>query len=172
MASGAMTTAGPSRGRMAGLALAVLFSVIFGIFLSASVLAEHVQSDVGDFSNELASTAYSVGIAGSLAALITWWLQGLVASRAIWFRFVFAVIMLTVLFLVSGGVLTVLHEYLPIPGKVGPTFQFTGAQDFYITMVQGINAFTQLFLAPLRIAILALLPAGALYITMFGPRRD
>ena len=168
----AVATAGHGRGRLAGLVLAVLFSVIYGIFLSGGLLTEHMQMGGGELTDDIANTAYTVGIAGSLAALLTWWLQGLVATRAIGFRFVFAFIMLTVLFLVVGGVLTVMHEYLPFPGKVGPTYQFTGAQDFYITMVQGINAFAQLFLSPLRLSILALLPAGALYITMFGPRRD
>ena len=168
----AVATAGHERGRLAGLVLALLFSVIYGIFLSGGLMTEHMQLGDGTLTDNVASMAYAVGIAGSVAALLTWWLQGLVATRPIGFRFVFAFIMLTVLFLVVGGVLTVMHEYLPLPGKIGPTYQFAGAQDFYITMVQGINAFTQLFLTPLRLSILALLPAGALYITMFGPRRD
>ncbi len=168
----ATTATEHNRGVVAGLVLAILFSVIYGIFLSGGLMTEHIQLGGGELTNDVASTAYTVGIAGSVAALLTWWLQSLVASRPIGFRFVFAFIMLTVLFLVVGGTLTVMHEYLPLPGKIGPTYQFTGAQDFYITMVQGVNAFAQLFLEPLRLSILALLPAGALYITMFGPRRD
>lgn len=168
----AAAAAGHSRGRIAGLALALLFSIIYGLFLSGGLMTEHIQLGGGELTDEISNTAYTVGIAGSVAALLTWWFQGLVAGRSIPFRFAFAFITLSVLFLVVGGVLTVMHEYLPLPGKIGPTYQFNGAQDFYITMVQGINAFAQLFLTPLRLSILALLPAGALYITMFGPRRD
>lgn len=171
MADGAIASGG-ARSMAAGLVLAVLFSLIYGIILSGGLMAEHIQLGGGELTNDVASTAYAVGIAGSIAALLTWWLQSLVAGRPAIFRFVFAFITLTVLFLVAGGVLTVMHEYLPLPGKIGPTYQFAGAQDFYITMVQAVNAFTQLFLSPLRVSILALLPAGALYITMFGPRRD
>lgn len=168
----AVATAGHGRGRVAGLVLAVLFSVIYGIILSGGLMTEHMQMGGGTLTDEIANTAYVVGIAGSVAALLTWWFQGLVSSRPIAFRFVFAFITLAVLFLVVGGIITVMHEYLPLPGKIGPTYQFAGAQDFYITIVQGINAFISLFLNPLRLSILALLPAGALYITMFGPRRD
>lgn len=172
MANSAAASAGHGRGKVAGLVLALLFSVIYGIFLSGGLMTEHIQLGGGQLSDEVANTAYTVGISGSIAALLTWWLQVLVAGRPVAFRFVFAFLTLAVLFLVVGGILTVMHDYLPFPGKVGATYQFSGAQDFYITLVQGINAFTQLFLSPLRLSILGLLPAGALYITMFGPRRD
>ena len=172
MANSAAATAGHGRGKIAGLVLAILFSVIYGIFLSGALMTEHIQMGGGELTDDVANTAYAVGISGSIAALLTWWFQILVASRPILFRFVFAFLTLTVLFLVVGGALTLAHEYLPLPGKIGPTYQFSGAQDFYISHVQGINAFTSLFLSPLRLSILGLLPAGALYITMFGPRRD
>ena len=172
MANSAVASGAGSRTVVAGLVLAILFSLIYGLFLSGGLITEHIQFGGGELTDDVASTAYAVGIAGSIAALLTWWFQGLVAGRPALFRFVLAFITLSVLFLVAGGVLTVMHEYLPFPGKIGPTYQFAGAQDFYITMVQAINAFTQLFLNPLRISILALLPAGALYITMFGPQHD
>ena len=132
MANSAAATAGHGRGRIAGLVLAVLFSIIYGIFLSGALMTEHIQLGNGELTDDIANTAYAVGISGSIAALLTWWLQVLVASRPVFFRFVFAFLTLTVLFLVVGGSLTLMHEYLPLPGKFGPTYQFTGAQDFYI----------------------------------------
>lgn len=172
MANSAAVAGGHGRGKVAGLVLAILFSVIYGIFLSGALMTEHIQLGGGELTDDVANTAYAVGISGSIAALLTWWFQILVAGRPIIFRFVFAFLTLTVLFLVVGGILNVMHEYVPLPGKFGPTYKFEGAQDFYITMVQGINSFASLFLSPLRLSILGMLPAGALYITMFGPRRD
>ena len=84
----------------------------------------------------------------------------------------FALIMMTMIFLAAGGVLTVASNYLQYPGKIGPTFSFIDAQDLYVTIINGMLAFSNFFLEPARLAILALLPAGAAFIAMFGPRYD
>ena len=154
-----------------GFVLALLFSVVYGGVLGGGLLAEHMFLAGGVLNDTVVGTVSLIGISGALAAFFAWGVQGMGASFTFVGRFVFALLFLSLLFVVIGGGLTMMHGYLPFPAKIGPTYQFTTFEEFIATALKAMEAFVLFFLEPLRVSSLALLPVGALSIALFGPQR-
>jgi hypothetical protein len=149
-------------GNVVGFVLAILFAVVIGVSMWALLLGDYVNS----FMNEQTRhTLRIVGFAGSLAALVTWWVQSFAAKRGFVVRVLFALFIFVVAFCSFGGLLRFIYIHATYPNQ--QDWSLTG---MYLASLNDFYTFLLDMLLPPRPAYAALAVAAAIYIAWFGPR--
>src|SRR5262249_7513764 len=148
--------------KVVGFILAVLFALVIGTSMWALLIGDYMNA----VTNEQAQQSLRiVGLAGALAALATWWVQGFAARRGFVVRFLFALSFWGGAFGSSGALLGVIHAQSPYRTKRDGSL---GA--LYGPSQSDLFPFIIFMLAPPRPAYAALIAAAAFYIALFGPR--
>jgi hypothetical protein len=149
-----------------GFTLAVLFAIVMGVSMRAIL--------VGDFmtpgklmSEQVRQTLQITGLAGGLAALLAWWLQGFAAERGFVIRLLFGVAIFSIAFWSLGGLLRVIFGYINYPNQ-----QDWSVTGLYWASIGNFYTFVVDMLVPLRIAFFALLLTAGLYLAVVGPQRS
>lgn len=148
-----------------GLVLALLFAAVMGVS-SAAVLVTDYMHPGRMMSVQARHTLAICAIAGFLASLVAWWLQGFAAERGLFIRFVNALMTYILSFGAIGGLLVVANNIISYPN----------ANDFslgglYSSSVGGFYTFALFVAVPLRIALAGLLVSAGLIIALVGPQR-
>ena len=132
-------------GKAVGFVLALLFALVIGLSMQGLL----VQPDT--LTNERTQdTLRIVGLAGGLAALLAWWVQGFAANRGLVVR----------LFRVIDSII----RY--------PNQQDWSLSGIYWSSQGNLISFVIDMLVPPRPAYAALILAAAFYLALFGPRKE
>ena len=150
---------------LVGLVLALLFAAVMGVS-SAAVLVSDYMHPGRMMSEQARNTLAICAIAGFLASLAAWWLQGFAAERGLFIRFVNALFTYTLSFGAIGGLLVVANNFITYPGT--NDFSLGG---LYSASVGGFYTFALFVAVPLRLALAGLLLSAGLIIALVGPQR-
>jgi len=151
-------------GRVVGFTLALLFAAVMGLCLIAVLVTDY--SEPGRVMSEQArSTLRTCGIAGAIAGLVAWWLQGFAAHRGFLVRAIYGFVIFLLVFCAVGGLLEVINAYT----------SSTGQHDFspsglYWASVGSFYTFTIFIVGSFNIGLLGVLLAPALVLALVGPR--
>lgn len=151
-------------GQFVGFLLALLFAAVMGLCLIAVLVTDY--SEPGRVMSEQARTTLKIcGIAGAIAGLITWWLQGFAAHRGFFVRALYGFFIFLLVFCAVGGLLEVINAY---------AFN-TGQHDFspsglYWASVGSFYTFTIFIVGSFNLGLLGVLLAPALILSLVGPR--
>ncbi|MCG8560613.1 MAG: hypothetical protein MI824_12495 [Hyphomicrobiales bacterium] len=154
------------RGVLAGIVgfiLAVLFAGTMGLSVTAVLVADYMQP--GRVMGEQArQTLILCAGAGFFAALLAWWMQRFAASRGLLIRFVYGLLIFTLIFLAIGGVFEVGRNYVTNQGP----HDYSPA-GLYWASLGGFYTFALFLVVPLRLALISLLLAAGLFLALVGP---
>jgi len=143
-----------------GFALAILFALVIGLSMQGLL----VQPDT--LTNQRTQdTMRIVGLAGGLAALLAWWVQGFAANRGLAVRVLFALFVFVVAFCSFGGLFRVIDGVVRYPNQQDWTLS-----GIYWSSQGNLISFVIDMLVPPRPAYAALIFASAFYLAVFGPR--
>jgi hypothetical protein len=149
-------------GKAVGFVLAILFALVIGLSMQGLL----VQPDT--LTNERTQdTLRIVGLAGGLAALLAWWVQGFAASRGLVVRVLFALFVFVVAFCSFGGLFRVIDSIIRYPNQ-----QDWSLSGIYWSSQGNLISFVIDMLVPPRPAYAALILAAAFYLALFGPRKE
>ena len=147
-----------------GFILALAFAAVMGASSAAILVTDYMHA--GRMMSEQARHTLAVcAIAGFLASLVAWWLQGFAAERGFFIRFINAVLTYTLSFGAIGGLLVVANNFITYPDN--NDFSLGG---LYSSSVGGFYTFALFVAVPLRIALIGLLVAAGLIIALVGPQ--
>jgi hypothetical protein len=149
-------------GKVVGFVLAILFAFVIGISMQGLLVDPDTLTN-----SQTEHTQKIVGYAGALAALVAWWVQQFAAGRGIVIRFLFALFIFILAFCSFGGLLRVVYLMMTYPNQLdwSPSgLYWSSLSDFY--------SFVLYMLVPPRPAYAALMLAAALYLAVFGPRKE
>ena len=153
------------RGVLAGIVgfiLAVLFAGTMGLSMAAVVVADYMQP--GRVMGEhVRNTLIICAGAGFFAALLAWWMQRFAASRGLLIRFVYGLLIFTLIFLAIGGVFEVARNYVINQGP----HDYSPA-GLYFASLGGFYTFA-VFVLQLQLALIGLLLAAGLFLALMGP---
>ena len=147
-----------------GLLLALLFAGAMGLSSAAILVTDYMHAG-RMMSDQARHTLAICAIAGFLASLTAWWLQGFAADRGFFIRFINAALTYSLAFGAVGGLLVVANNFISYPNS----------NDFspgglYSASVGGFYTFALFVAVPLRIALAGLLLAAGLIIALVGPQ--
>jgi hypothetical protein len=148
--------------KIVGFILAILFAFVIG----GSMQGLLVQPD-SITSERTQDTMRIVGMAGALAALLAWWVQGFAATRGFVVRFLFALFVFVVAFCSLGGLFRVIDGVIRYPNQQDWSFM-----GIYWASQGNLISFVIDMLVPPRPAYAGLILAAAAYLALFGPRQS
>lgn len=157
-----MEQSGFSRG--VGFILALLFSAVMGACLIAVLVTDYAEPG-RIMSDQARSTLKICGIAGAVAGLVSWWMQGFAAHRGFIVRALYGLVIFLLVFCAVGGLLEVLNAYAFNPGQ--HDFSPSG---FYWASVGSFYTFTIFIVGSFNIGLMGVLLAPALILAIVGPR--
>ncbi len=150
--------------RAVGIVLALLFAAVMGLCLIAVLVADYMEP--GRIVNEQARVTLRIcGIAGAIAGLLTWWLQGFAAHRAFIIRFIYAMVIFLLVFCALGGLLEVISNFM----------LNTGPHDYspsglYWASLGGFYTFALFLIGSSNIGLITVLLAPGIILALVGPR--
>lgn len=151
-------------GRAVGFILAVLFAAVMGACLIAVLVAEYMEP--GRIMNEQARNTLRIcGIAGTVAGLAAWWLQGFAAHRGFAVRFFYGLIIFLLVFCALGGFLEVGSNFILNPGP--HDYSLSG---LYWASLGGFYTFAFFLVSSFNPGLLAVLLAPGIFLALVGPR--
>lgn len=151
--------------KVVGFILAMLFALVMGICMKAVVVGDYMGPNTV-LNDQSQQTLNVLGIAGGLAALVAWWVQGFAAQRSFIVRFCFALFVFVLAFCAFGGLLRVIFAQIARPNLL--EWSLT---DYYWNPLSDLYTFVLFLLVPPRPAYGILMLAAALYLALFGPRQ-
>jgi hypothetical protein len=151
-------------GKVVGFILAVIFALVIGVSMWALLFGEY-NATLNQGGEQAQQSLRTVGFAGALAALATWWVQGFAAKRGFIVRFMFALFIFVVAFCSFGGLLRVIYSHFSYPNQ-----QDWSLSGLYWASQSDLISFIIFMLVPPRPAYAALIAAAAFYVAVFGPR--
>lgn len=158
------------RGFLLGSVLALILSLLFGAFLAGGLWIDHFYFAEGRLTAEVRTTLALVSSSGALSCLLSWGVLRFFAGWSLAVRGIAALLLLSLFFIAIGGTLTALYEFVPFPGKGGPTYQWPVEADPLLMVQQGMAAFWAWLTQPLRLSLLGLLPAMAMVLAVYSPQ--
>lgn len=150
--------------RAVGLVLALLFAAVMGLCVAAVLIADYVQPGQ-IMSQQARQTLTLCGIAGAIAGLASWWLQGFAAQRGLIVRFFYGLGIFMLVFAGTGGILEIVRNFMANPGPTD--FSLGGV---YWASLSGFYSFALFLVVPLRIALVGVLLAAGIILALAGPR--
>lgn len=146
-----------------GFVLALLFAATMGLSMTAVLVADFMQP--GRIMSEQARQTLMLSAgAGCVAAILAWWMQRFAASRGLLMRFIYGVLVFTLIFLALGGVLEVGRNYVTNQGP----HDYSPA-GLYWASLGGFYTFAFSIVVPLKLALIGLLLAAGLFLALVGP---
>lgn len=152
-------------GLIVGLLLSLLFAGVMAASSAAILVAEFMQPGRA-LTDQARQTLILAGIAGGLAAILSWILQNFVASRGFFTRFAYAVPTYALAFFALGGMLVVMSNSYGNPNP--KPFDLS---ELYSASVSGFYSFALFIFVPPRLPFFGLLLAAGLVLALVGPRR-
>jgi hypothetical protein len=147
-----------------GFVLAILFALAIGFSMWGLLWGDYVNVSP-EIQARVQKTLRTVGLAGALSALVTWWMQNFAAKRSLVVRLLFAFMIFAVAFGAIGSLLQFIYSHVTYPSQQDWSLTglyFASLNDFYTFLVG-------MFLPP-RMDYALITVAAAIFVAIFGPR--
>lgn len=150
------------------IVLGFLLAIIFAVSTKAILISDFLHTGQVVRPQET-GTMVICAASAFISALIAWWLQVYSRETGLAARFIYAFVMLVVVFCAVGGLLVVLNNIFTYGTDVAATEGFL-LDGFFWESISGFYAFAIFLISALNLALIGLFTGAALYIGLLGPK--